>query len=78
MTKEANYDELIRLAQRLNQEKQKWHFHILTPECQFNKIKDKFSLFLENDETGETWAALFDEKPSRSEELEKLFYAGRR
>lgn len=51
MTK-TTIDEIKKTAEEYSLKGVKWHFHILTPECQLNDVK-KYALILENsrDET---------------------------
>ena len=69
------FDELLEKATKFHRDNIQWHFHLLTPTCSFNEDDDKFSIILENDETGEKWISLFASKPLREgEKLEKMFY----
>ena len=47
-------EEIKDLTQKFAIVGKKWHFHILTPECQLNESKD-FSLILENNSEGEVY-----------------------
>ncbi len=47
-------EEIIGNAKKLNEEGKKWHFHILTPDCVYNK-EEKFALVLENSSEGESY-----------------------
>ena len=44
--------KVVKLAEKLNKDGKKWHFHLLTPKCVFNKEKN-FALVLENTSDGE-------------------------
>lgn len=72
--KEADFTVILKNAEDCYKNKVKWHFHILTPACMFNK-KDKFAIIFENEKTRNQLVALFDEKPlKQGEKLEALFY----
>jgi hypothetical protein len=72
--KNVTMDEIIRLARYFNSFGTSWHFHFLTPKCQFNSEKS-FQVILENEETMESFIFKTDNKPVKSLEiLEKLFY----
>ena len=44
---ETTVDEIKRIAREYAQKGIKWHFHILTPECKLNEVKE-YVLILEN------------------------------
>lgn len=46
--------EIKTISERFSQENIKWHFHILTPECQLNDT-DQYALVLENVTDQEAW-----------------------
>lgn len=56
--------EIRKKANALSKSGKKWHFHILTPGCVFNKEK-KFALVLENSSGGETLVNYSDTKQER-------------
>ncbi len=59
--KKVRSDEIKRLAKEYSESKNKWHFHILTPECQLNK-ENNYALILENCSTNET-SICYSDKP---------------
>ncbi|MBI2584051.1 MAG: hypothetical protein HYW25_05260 [Candidatus Aenigmarchaeota archaeon] len=72
--KEVDFDIILKSAERSYRAKVKWHFHILTPACIFNKEK-KFAIIFEDEVSKEQLVAFFDEKPLKEgEKLEALFY----
>lgn len=60
MQKSSN-EEIKKLAEQYSLNGNKWHFHILTPECQLNKEK-KYALILENGTYNKTFVC-YSEKP---------------
>lgn len=73
--KEVALETLVELAQKFHEEGAQWHFHTLTPDCVFNKRKDKFSFILENDTEQETYVAYsYTRQSSCCKELAKLLY----
>ncbi len=72
--KETTVEEIKRLAKRFSELDKKWHFHILTPECQLNETK-KYALVLENMTDGEVYIS-YSDKPymGAGEELVKLLH----
>lgn len=63
--KEVQFQGILKAAQDCYREKSKWHFHILTPECQFNK-NEKFSIIFESSKTN--LVSHFDQKPLKEGE----------
>ena len=61
--KKVEITQIIEMAESLNNENMKWHFHLLGKDCRFNDNKEKFSIILENEETGQVFYSVFDEKP---------------
>jgi len=53
-------EEIKKLAVQFNLEYKKWHFHILTPECQLNDT-DKYVLVLENTTDNKEYCVYSDE-----------------
>jgi hypothetical protein len=49
--------KIVKIAQKLNKEGKKWHFHILSPGCIFNKNK-QFALILEDSENDKQYIYL--------------------
>jgi hypothetical protein len=73
--KETTIENLVELAKKFNQEGKKWHFHMLTPDCVFNKRKDKYAFVLENDTDRETHTVYsYKRHMGMGEELAKLLY----
>ena len=54
--------EILKTAKKLNNYGKKWHFHILTPGCDFNKDK-RFALILENTSDNEQFVHFSLKKP---------------
>ncbi len=72
---EITLDKLIERAEELNSNNNRWHFHVLMKKCAFNKSKEKFSVVLENEESGDSFVTDLDEKPVKHvEKLENMFY----
>lgn len=72
--KEVKFEAVLKEAERCYKSKIKWHFHILTPTCMFNK-ENKFAIIFEEEGKKEHLFSLFDEKPlKQGEKLEALFY----
>ncbi len=53
-------DEIKTLAKQFSANKKKWHFHILTPECQLNESA-KYALILENVTDNQFYVVYSDE-----------------
>ena len=71
----TNYSDIIGKAGDLKAAGKKWHFHLLNKSCVFNKNKGQFTIVLENEETGENFYTLFEEKPlPESKKLADLSY----
>ena len=70
---EIDKEEIVKKVRELANEKKKWHFHFLTPNCIFND-KEKFALILENEDKKEYYVCYFDEKPEELKIFENLFY----
>jgi hypothetical protein len=48
---------------------------MIGPDCIFNRVENRYEIFIENEETGETWSSLFDEKPiSQTRQMAELVY----
>ena len=75
--KETNLEEIVKTAKLYCEKCTSWHHHFLTPKCQFNNGK-KFQIILENEETGESFVALFDYKPMKELELLENLFFGRK
>jgi hypothetical protein len=59
--KAVSIQEIKQKAQRLNKSNKKWHFHILTPNCQLNQ-KKKYAFILENTTDNKVFVC-YSEKP---------------
>lgn len=65
---------ILEKARELSKNKKSWHFHILTPECIFNK-EDKYALILENSTDGESYVHYSKKAEMRTgEKLVKLLH----
>jgi len=58
--KNVKVTQIRELANKYSASSKKWHFHILTPECQLNE-KDKYALVLENISDSEIFVCYSDE-----------------
>ena len=63
--KKVTAAKIIKAAQRLKKDSRKWHFHILTPGCTFNKDK-RFALILENTSDNEQFIYFSLKKPAKT------------
>lgn len=53
--KEVMIDEIQRLAESWQAQEKQWHFHMLTPKCDFNNRSDQHAFVLENRSDKETF-----------------------
>ena len=58
--KNTTINQIIEAVKKLSDEKKRWHFHILTPECQLND-EDNYALVLENTSDNEALVCYSDE-----------------
>jgi hypothetical protein len=58
--KKVSVEGIKSKASELAKEGKRWHFHILTPECQLNE-KDGYALIVENTSDGEGFVCYSDE-----------------
>lgn len=58
--KKVTKPEVIEIVKGFHDAGQKWHYHLLTPTCQFNESQ-QYALFVENVETGEVVSHYSDE-----------------
>jgi hypothetical protein len=72
--KKVSVGEIKKKARELAERDKKWHFHILTPECQLNETKD-YALVLESVGDAEALVS-YSDKPYMGvgEELVKLLH----
>lgn len=63
--KELSIEEIEKKAELLNKEDKQWHFHMLTPNCMFNK-KDKHAFVLENTSDSESFVFYSQERQMKS------------
>ena len=67
--------QIIKIAESLNKENKRWHYHLLGKDCIFNSEKDKFTIILEIEEKKEVLFSVFDKKPLEdSKKLANLMY----
>lgn len=67
--------QIIKMAEYLNKENKKWHFHVLGKDCKFNDNKRKFSIVFENEESNETFYSIFEDKSIKeSKKLADMMY----
>lgn len=72
--KKTGVGELRQIAKELASSGKKWHFHILTPECQLND-SDKCAFVLENADDNEAWVCYSDQpQMDLGKELVKLLH----
>lgn len=57
--KKVTKSELIKLVQELQIDEQNWHYHLLTPTCQFNK-SGQFAIIVENVDSKEIFVYYSD------------------
>lgn len=63
--KKVSAAKILSTAKKLDKEGKKWHFHILTPGCIFNKDK-RFALILENTPDNEQFVHFSLKKPAKT------------
>lgn len=72
---ETNIEKLVERAKQLQRTGEKWHFHMLTPDCQFNSTPNKHLFVLEEESSDETLVVYSDHRYLKvGEELVKLIY----
>ena len=59
---EVTIQQLMEKAKQLEKQRKKWHFHMLTPNCVFNKHKDKHAFILENETDKENFVVYSSER----------------
>ncbi len=57
--KEITKDEALALVESFVAKKEIWHYHLLTPTCQFN-TSSRFAIFIENLDTEQTFVLYSD------------------
>jgi hypothetical protein len=68
--------QIIARAKELNAKQVEWHHHVTFAGCQFNKGGHKFTLVLEDPESGKTLESVSDEEPINDlRQIEPLFYS---
>lgn len=73
--KQISIDKLVSIAKEIHSKGKKWHFHMLTPKCQYNERKDEHAFVLENETDGEVYIAYSDERyMTQGKELVKLIH----
>ncbi|MBI4176644.1 MAG: hypothetical protein HY518_05540, partial [Candidatus Aenigmarchaeota archaeon] len=69
---------IIKRAKYLHSRGKKWHFHMLTPDCIFNRINDKHAFILENRSGNETYVACSDKRYMKEGQgLVKMLYGNK-
>src|SRR3989344_930598 len=63
--KKITAKKILKTAEKLKKDGKKWHFHILTPGCTFNKDK-RFALILENTSDNEQFVHFSLKKPAKT------------
>ncbi|MFK5952113.1 MAG: hypothetical protein QM498_03580 [Desulfobacterium sp.] len=70
-----SFKALVEKVGELKIQGTKWHFHMIGPKCIFNRIENKFELFIENEITGEMWSSLFDKRPvAQTRQMAEMAY----
>ncbi len=59
---EISIKELISIAKQIHTSGKRWHFHMLTPDCMYNKNKDKQAFILENEIDDEVFVVYSDKR----------------
>lgn len=73
--KEISIQELVNLAKQFHLGKEKWHFHMLAPNCLYNNRKGKHTFILENETKNEFFIVYSDQKyVEEGKELVKLLH----
>jgi len=73
--KEVTIQELMETAKKINSEGKKWHFHMLTPDCMFNEIKNKQAFMLENTTDDEVYIVYSNDRyMDQGKELVKMLH----
>lgn len=73
--KEIKAEELIQKVESYSRKGTKWHFHLFSKDCLFNKYKDKFVILLENEISKEQFYSFFEFIPKKeAEEMAGLMY----
>ncbi len=54
---------ILEKAKRLNEQGLPWHHHILSPDCVFNKHREKWNMVFESEADGQRLEVLYDEEP---------------
>jgi hypothetical protein len=60
--KEVVIAEIVRIAQDLQEAGKSWHFHMLTPDCQYNERNDLHAFVIENRTDDETYVTYSDKR----------------
>ncbi len=60
--KEISIEKVVQLAKKWKAEEKSWHFHMLPPDCMFNKNKEKHAFVLENQSDNQTFVTYSDER----------------
>ena len=63
--KKVTAKKILKTAVKLRKDEKKWHFHILTPGCTFNRDK-RFALILENTSDKEQFVHFSLKKPAKT------------
>lgn len=75
--KSVTKEEIIQIAEKLNNNNSPWHFHLLTPDCLLN-TSDAFVLVLEDKDNKEVYSYSADTKPmDASESLLRLLHGNK-
>lgn len=72
--KEISFDELEAHAESLAEKNKEWHFHMLTPQCQFNK-RNTHAFVLENTTDNQVYVVYSEDRNmSLGKKLVKLLH----
>jgi hypothetical protein len=59
---ETTIEQIMEKAMKLQKQRKRWHFHMLTPDCIFNKHKDKHAFVLENETDSQSFVNYSDKR----------------
>ncbi len=70
---------VVELAEQWQSEGKKWHFHMLFPDCIFNKHKGKWKIVFEDKDSEDVLESVTDTEPlSDLRAIEALYFAQER
>lgn len=73
---EISIEKIMEKAEIFHKGKRKWHFHMLTPNCMFNK-RNKHAIILENETDSQSFVTYSDKQPTKKARiLVKMLHGG--